>query len=92
LHVGIVNDESFGTCSQVMSALEQVAMCSNRKLIRKMEKASQGCKRAKRLSDEMRITLSTTIYCNKVPTKKKKTIQKTRRMESLINFYVKKRL
>jgi hypothetical protein len=59
-----------------MSALEQVVMCNNRKLTKKTEKASQGCKRAK--SNEMRATLSTTICSNKVPTEKKKTFQRVR--------------
>jgi len=35
-----ISDESFGVHSQVMNAAEQGAMCSNRELTRKMEKAS----------------------------------------------------
>lgn len=64
----------------MMSALEQVTMCNNGKPTRKMEKAYQGHKRVK--NDEMKTTLNTTIYNNKVPTKKKKKFQGTKPIES----------
>jgi hypothetical protein len=57
-----------------------------------MEKTSQGCKRVESLTNEMKTTLSTTICSNEVPTKKKKTSQEAKRMKSLSNFCVKKRL
>jgi hypothetical protein len=77
-------------CNQVMSVLEQATMCNNIEPTKKMEKAPQGCKRAKSLSSEIRTTLSTTICNNKVLTKKKKTFQRVRWMESLNNLFAKK--
>jgi hypothetical protein len=78
LCIGAVSDESFRACSEVMSALEQTAMCNNKKLIRKMEKGSQECKKVENLSSEMRTTLRTIIYSNKILTQKKKFFQETK--------------
>ncbi len=75
-----------------MNVLEQATMYSNRELIKRMEKTSQGYKRMESLTNEMKTTLSTTICSNKVPTKKKKTSQEAKRMKSLSNFCVKKHL
>jgi len=36
----VISDESFGVHNQVMSVLEQGAMCSNKELTREKEKAS----------------------------------------------------
>jgi hypothetical protein len=38
LHINAINDESFGTHSQVMNALKQVTMCNNREPTRKIKK------------------------------------------------------
>ncbi len=90
MHVGAISDESFGTCSQMMSTLEQATMCNNRKPTRKMEKAYQGRKRVK--NDEMKTTLNTTIYNNKVLTKKKKSFQRAKPIESFLKNCANKHL